>query len=175
MKTDNKFLYKRTLHLEHYQAAAIINKKTGEVREAPMPPNPNMTRHDKGMTFKKIYNENWELLKTQTTKEEYALAFDLALRAKAFTNSLEPLGPELTIEVIAETLGQNRRTVMKRIEKLFMLGVLGSFLVYDRFYGKREYWVFNPYLAFNGKVVNKAMARLFKDTFYAPKVVETED
>lgn len=158
--------YSKKLYLKHHQAPAIVNTITGEVKTIGKG-NPNKTCHDKHLTFKKFYSENWQLLKTQVTDKEYMVAFNLALQAKAYTNSLEPLGPDMATATIAELLGEDRRTIMSKINKLIRLGVLAVFTVYEMGGQRNNYWIFNPYLSFNGKVVDKKIAKLFERTFYA--------
>jgi len=162
-------MYKKNLVLNHNEAALIIDKETGEVREVTVSNNPDMMKHDKGMLFKKFYSEGWDLLQTQTTDKEYIVATKLAHRVRMFNNSLQPLGPELTATQLAEELHEDRRTIVKRINRLLQLGVIATFSVADTKGVTRKYWLFNPFLVFNGRVIKKEIAYLFKDTFYVPK------
>lgn len=160
-------MYNAKITLKDYEKIAKVDARTGQIEFPKEGGNPDMMRHDRKMIFKKFYPENWQLLKTQTTDKEFLVAFALGLRAKAYTNSLEPLGPATTASVLAEMLGEDRRTIYKKIDKLLKLGVLGTFCVYDINGNKEEYWLFNPYLSFNGRVISKDIAELFERTIYA--------
>lgn len=161
--------YIKTLTLEHNEAAMILDKRTGELKELPPVRNPNMERHDRGLIFKKMYVKAWAILRTQLTPKELSVAHQLAMMAKPFSNSLEPLGPDMHILELADLLGENRKTIKGTIAKLASLGVIASFKVASSTGAIQSFWVFNPYLAFNGKVLEKSMADLFRDTFYAPQ------
>lgn len=166
--------YTQELKLKHSEKAAIIDQETGEIKEIAkrFQHNKVMQRHDKITHFKKFYPEAWELLRSQTTDKEFLVAHKLAMKAEAFTNSLKPLRDELTVKLIAEELGEDRRTIMKYINKLFQLGVVAKFEIAEMndtspLSQINKYWIFNPYLSFNGKVINSDIAGLFKNTFYA--------
>lgn len=158
--------YQINLSFKDDEKPAKINARTGEVSVI-QANNPNVVKHDRNVIFTKFYTKAWKLLQTQTSKQEYAVAFKLAIRAKAFTNSLQPLGPELTTVALAEELSEDRRTITKHINKLISLGVLGTFKVVDAYNNRVTYWIFNPYLSFNGNTIDRKIAELFAETYYA--------
>ena len=144
----------------------------------------NGMKRYKGMTsYQRRSIKGWELLRQllsersvneKTGKEivkynnrRYLVADKLARMARAFTSSLEPLNPSSTISEIAETLNENRNTISEDIEVLFKLGVIGKFEVYDRNNVHTKYWLFNPFLAFNGDVIKEDVENLFSNTFFA--------
>lgn len=163
--------YTREIHLRHDEQVAKANIQTGEVEiikdKDSSKTNPEMKRFEPDLYFQRTYTEAWKLLKTQTTPNEFRVAFELAIRAKAFTNSLEPLDDETTALQLAEEFNLDRNTAKKTFNKLFDLGVFARFEVteHDKIY--KKYWVFNPYLAFNGKAINKKTEDLFSNTTYA--------
>lgn len=163
--------YNQEIELYHHEVPAALNPETGEIREIVnhfgKKRNPNMSYHNNRKVFRKTYDNAWNLLRTQTTTREFGIAQVLALKAQAFTNSLKPLGEELTVIEIAEELGENRNTIMKVINKFFELGVIGMFSVSSKDKKVIRYWVFNPYLTFNGKIVEKGLSELFAETVYA--------
>ena len=162
--------YTQEIKLNHDDVAATINRRTGEVNEVKGPgkvTNPNQKKFDLFPTFTRFNTAAWVLLETQTTDKELAVANKLAMRAKAYTNSLQPLKPEMTISLLAEDLGVDRRYIRKMITKLFKLGVIGKFEVYEVHEVHKKYWLFNPYLSFNGKNISKDLISLFDGTTYA--------
>jgi hypothetical protein len=53
------------------------------------------------------------------------------------------------------------------VKKLFELGVFAKFDVVEVDMEYKKYWVFNPYLSFNGRVMETSMKNLFKNTLPA--------
>lgn len=164
--------YIQEVKLKHNEIPAKINLETGDVTEIVnikknIPINKNLETFNNNQTFHRCYTESWKLLKTQTSKEEYYVAYQLALKAKAFSNSLEPLCEESTVKLLSEEFNIGINQVTKIFNKLFELGVYGKFEVteIDRRY--KKYWVFNPYLSFNGVKIEKGISQLFKNTIYA--------
>jgi hypothetical protein len=164
--------YEATLKLTHKETAGVLNKETGEFKEIKSRPAGHMVKHDKNMTFKKIYPKSWALLKKMTTKRQYMVAFELAQMAHAFTNSLRPLNPNSSTRELEEILSVNKSLIKKDIDVLHELGVIGMFSVGELVEHKslteiKEYWIFNPYLSFNGNVILSDLARLFQNTLFA--------
>ena len=167
--------YQTTIKLKHNEIPAKVNVETGEIKplvpnqefEAKKPRDKTMMLFKHTGPFHRKFNKAWMLLESQTTKQELAVANKLAMMAKAYTNSLEPLKPDSSIVEIAETLNENRNTIVKIIDKLFKLGVIGKFEVYNKNEEYQNYWIFNPFLSFNGKAIKHNVDSLFRDTFYA--------
>ena len=160
--------YYRTIKLEHHQIPAILDKETGEVKPLEKVERENGMVNFKLMpTYQRTNVKAWQLLETQTTKLEYFVAHQMALMAKAYTNSLIPLNDETTLLELAETVKVDRNVVKKCIDKLFKLGVIGKFEVYEHNEQHMKYWVFNPYLSFNGNTIKKNVVTLFDGTTYA--------
>lgn len=158
-------MYKTTIRLNHNEIPAKINLETGEVKPKK---NNNIPEgyvlHAPGVPYDKIYTKSWRFLKTQLTQLEFSVAFELAMMAKAFTNSLEPLNDATTIPELVEKFQISKNKVRPVFQKLFKLGVYGKFEVYDRTKPYTKYWVLNPYLTFNGNVLSSDIARLFSGT-----------
>jgi glutamyl/glutaminyl-tRNA synthetase len=165
-------MYTKTIELDHNEIPAKINVQTGEIKELnhfnkkKLKDN-TMQYFNHDQPYTRTFTRAWLLLKTQTTDVEFKAANTMALLARAYTNSLEPLTPESTMLSVAETLNIDRRYVSSIIDKLYKLGVIAKFEVYNRNEVYQNYWVFNPYLAFNGKTIKREVATLFDKTFYA--------
>lgn len=165
--------YKKTVDLNHDQVVAKYNVRTKQIDQVleSRPVDNGMKTFRPDNVFQKTYISAWELLRTQTTDKEYVLANILSLKAKAFTNSLIPLTYHTPIYVVSDILGVDRRSIKERLDKLFELGVIANFEITDPV-NKMEstingFWVFNPYLSFNGNAISARVLELFNDTNYA--------
>jgi hypothetical protein len=148
--------------LKHYEKPAKVDERTGETTvlnvstKAKQPKDKTMMYFPKELgPWGRTQTKAWDLLETQTTDLEFKVAFKMARLAKAYTNSLEPLNPSATIKEILEFIPVGKNDINKVIDKLFKLGVIGKFEVYDRREHHHNYWIFNPYLHFNGKSIKK--------------------
>lgn len=164
--------YSRQISLKHDEQPAKINTRTGEIvviedSDVSKTRNPEMETFNTEFLFQRTNTEAWRLLRTQTTDVEFRIAFELALRAKAFTNSLQPLDDSTTAKELAEEFNLDRNIVKKLFNKLFDLGVYGRFEVSEQNKAFKKYWVFNPYLAFNGRAIDVNTKNLFANTTYA--------
>lgn len=165
-------MYTKELTLQHNEIPASINIETGEIKE--FKPFKSHKLKDNSMEvfkhdqpYQRTFTRAWLLLETQTNTLEYKVAYNMGLMAKAYTNSLEPLTPESTVRQVSELLNIDRNKVTSIIDKLYKLGVIAKFEVYNRNEIYQNYWVFNPYLSFNGKTIKKEVTTLFDKTFYA--------
>lgn len=174
-----------TVELDAHEAVHIVDSVTGEVKKPKVVEKKSKLRKwQPNQKFYKTYPTAWRLLETQVTPSELKVAMKLSLMAKPVTNTLRPLNPETTTTQLADILNQNRNTIRKIIDKLFDLGVLGQYAVSevknldpDRDYGVKElsqmdseirrYWLFNPYLSFNGSHIHEDIPHVFRDTYYA--------
>ncbi len=163
--------YEQTLKLKHNELPAKINAETGELvplrKKRTQPEGNDTIVFEPKATFHKSFTKSWIYLDKILKPHEYKAAHKLAFKAKAFTNSLEPLNDDTLINILVEELGVGKNQVKQVLQKLFVLGVYGKFEIAE--YGKpfTKYWILNPYLSFNGKVINKSVAELFKNTLVA--------
>lgn len=165
-------MYKKELEFQDNEMPIAVNKETGEIREFKkfrsykLKDNTmEVFTHDQ--PYARTFTRAWKLLETQTSETELRAAWQLAVMAKAYTNSLEPLTPETSSRSIAKELNLDYRKTTAIIDKLYKLGVIAKFEVYNRNEVYQNYWVFNPYLSFNGRTIKKEVTTLFDRTFYA--------
>lgn len=169
-------MYSPNLNLKHSERVLSYSKvdlRTGECEDVKVglpkvrkPKDVTMDYFDSNQSFRRSFTKAWNLLREMTDDKELLVAYMLAEKAKAYTNSLEPLNPEWTKVQLSEELGIDRRIVGGIIDKLFRLGVIGKFEVYNRNEDYKNYWIFNPYLSFNGKVIKKDVHALFSGTYF---------
>jgi hypothetical protein len=130
-------------------------------------PKNGMKKYDGMKSYHRRSNRGWELLRQMVTPRQYIVADKLANMARAFTSSLEPLNPDSTISEVSNVLGVNRNTIKDDIDRLFKVGVIGKFEVYDKNERHTKYWLFNTFLSFNGDVIKEGVEDLFKNTYFA--------
>lgn len=167
--------YKTKLELENHEVPAKLDMQTGEFIEIKSKEekasremkDPTMMYFYSDQPFQRHFTMAWRLLETQTTPVEYKVACKLGMMAQAYTNCINHLTPDSTVRDVAEVLKIDKNNVAKIIEKLFKLGVIGKFEVYNQFEVHHKYWLFNPYLSFNGKGIKKDVHSLFSGTTYA--------
>jgi hypothetical protein len=165
--------YQTIVNLNHDESVVIVNQQDGTMRDhntfkvKKQPKDKTMEYFEHDKPYQRTFTRAWILLVSQTTNIEFKVAYKMSLMAKAYTNSLEPLRPDSTIKEVASTFNIDRGIVTKVIDKLFKLGVIGKFEVYDRYEHHQNFWLFNPYLSFNGKTIKRDVKSLFSNTFYA--------
>lgn len=170
-------MYKKKLTFKNHEIPAKIDGETGEVTEMggrPKGDPRNQTRvhFSNPAVFQRKYKKAWELLDSLTNDSEYVVALKLSDLSKSFSASLEPLNDETSVREISRILKRDRRSVSKILKRLFDLGVYGKFAVTDANYDMQRYWMFNPYLSFNGTHIEESTLRLFENTRFSPKLLE---
>ena len=161
-------MYTQEVKLNDNEVVVKVNAETGEVKEVAKRPNnipEGKELFEPNAQFAKHYSKSWAFLESQLTALEFKAAYRLAMRAKAFTNSLEPINDNTAIPELMEVLAVSKNIVRRVIDKLFYLGVYGKFSIVEAdkpYYTK--YWILNPYLSFNGKIIHSGMTDMFKGT-----------
>lgn len=163
--------YQKTLNLQHDELPAILNTETGQITVV-KPSRPNNIPDDQQIwepkaLFRKDYTNSWQYLQRVLTHAEFGAAHALGMMAKANTNSLQPLDDNTTLTELVEVMGVSINKVRPILQKLFEQGVYGKFEIVDARKGYTKYWVFNPYLAFSGRLIKSDIGNLFKGTHCA--------
>lgn len=156
-----------TIRLQDDEIPAKVNKRTSEITEVNSRPNnipDGKEVFEAGGIFLKTYTKSWRFLQSKLTPFEFKVAFQLAMMAKANTNSLEPLNDDTTVNQLADILNVSRNKVTPILNKLFKLGVYAKFEVVKPDVPYTKYWILNPYLSFSGKLIYSDIADLFKGT-----------
>ena len=154
--------------LDDHEKPAKVDMETGEFKEVKERKN-NIPagkqvfgKEEIGWT--KSFNASWEYLDEVLTDLEFRVVNRLCRMAKTNTNSLQPLDDETTTIELSNQFGIDRRKAKKMFDKLFDLGVYGKFSVKKEDIPYTKYWVLNPYLTFQGRLINSDIAELFKGT-----------
>lgn len=162
--------YRAEFKLNHDELPAIVNAETGEVKVLTKRSNnipEGKELHEPTAKFLKYYPNSWAFLKRELNDFELRVCLTLALLAKAHTNSLEPLNDETMVSDLVVSLGISRNKVKSTLQTLWNYGVYGAFEVKEADKPYTKYWIFNPYLIFNGKLIDSGITRLFRGTHVA--------
>ena len=148
--------------------------ETGEITEIPTDikknkKNDGRVYFNNNARFKRHFENAWDLLESLTNDREYLVAIKLSKLAKSFSSSLEPLNDETSVRELSRILKRDKRAITKILAKLYDLGVYAKFSVTDKDYKEKKYWMFNPYLSFNGTHIDEDTLILFKNTRFSPK------
>lgn len=161
-------MYTKEVKLLDHQRLAIIDDQTGEIKEVRSKPsnNENAVKFDAGK-FVKHHTGAWSHLALLTTKFEYAVANMMSNHIKMFSNSLQPLSDDTTVSELSKQFGISMGKVKSTFDRLFQLGVYGKFEICEKDTVRKKYWIFNPYLSFNGQAIDKGVKDLFSETIFA--------
>jgi hypothetical protein len=78
-----------------------------------------------------------------------------------------PLSDKSTVEELSRVMGIGVNKAKSVSKKLFDMGVFAKFDVREVDMEYKKYWIFNPYLSFNGRVIDTSMKNLFRNTIPA--------
>jgi RNAse (barnase) inhibitor barstar len=150
-----------------------LDTSTGELKEVPSPRTFNSEKFEifpLKDAYARNFTKNWDLLAAQVSDIELKVAYKMERLIKPYTNSLAPLNDDTTVRSLAEVFGVSVNIIGKALKKLWHLNVYGTRKIYDRDLGKDlEYWVFNPYLSFNGVTIEKGLCEQFENSIFAKK------
>lgn len=170
--------YDYTFKLRHDEVPFKLNKQTGEYEQLSTKPsnNPDVSTLRHG-SFAKRFSVSWRGLAMLTSKFEYAVAGYMSDKVKPITNSLDPMSDDMSLRELGHHLDISHTQVKGTLDKLFQLGVYGRFDVSiwkDVDFGHKKFWVFNPYLTYNGPVVDDRTRNLFSETIFAKLIKESD-
>lgn len=160
-------MYNKEIKLNDNELPAKINSETGEVTvidTVSHKRNPDAVVFEPQAKFSKHYDKSWQYLYYRTSPLEYKVATFIAMKAKPFTNSLEPLNDDTSVRELAAYCDISTGKVKPTFDKLFDLGVFGKFEVVDESKNHTRYWILNPYLSVHSKAVDKGIMILFQNT-----------
>lgn len=159
-------MYKTTFSLNHDEIPAKINSNTGEVSEIKYKFNnipEDKTVFNKSGLFAKCYEAAMDYLLDNLTDVEIRIVMRMIQMSRMNSNSLEPLNNSTKQSEIASTFNIHRNHVTRIFNNLLKHGVYAEFKFGAK--GKiKHYWVLNPYIAFKGKTISKALVDLFRET-----------
>lgn len=158
--------YFKEIGLKHHEVPAKVDLETGEVTtvESKKLPLNQIPFGRLETAWKKSFTPSWMFLELRCSELELKIVRLMVYISKPFTNSLEPLSDDMTIIEMAEFFKVDRRKLKKSLDKLFNMGVYGRFEVVDKNKGYTKYWLLNPYISFEGSLINSDIKSLFDGT-----------
>jgi len=160
--------YIEEVPLYHHQSILVVDKNTGEVTTPNSRPFKSLPEgfeiHLPDAVFDKAYRVSRDFLLDNLNCFEHYAACKLIRRADAFTNSVQPLSDKIPVKELAGVLEVSRNKVRPVLKKLFDLGVYGKFEVAEEGKPYTKYWIINPYISFNGRLIRSDIRRLFDNT-----------
>jgi len=164
--------YQKTVSLNDHEALMKLDKRTGEIAEVKsVGGNPNASYHISRTKFKKVYQPAMSFLSRHLTNEELGLVYKMIEKAKPYSNSLNPFNNETSLRTLEEHFGVSKNKVKRMLDRLFNMGVYGKFELVEENKEYTKYWILNPYIAFNGKTIDKGIQDLFSRTDIAKIVL----
>ena len=123
-----------------------------------------INRKGDGVSFHKSFKNSWAFLRRELTALEINAVISMVVLSSANNCSLEPLNDSTTIGEIANHLHISISKTKSVLKTLYEYGVYGKFEISipDKPYTK--YWILNPFLSFNGTVIDTIIFKLFKET-----------
>ena len=167
--------YKAIVEFDDDHTPTLRNDKTGRITEALTVSKKFVKRnipdgkvvHAPGAQYNKLYTNVQLFLRKELTIRERGIVAELIALASKKDNSLEPLSDKITREVLAKQFEVGKNTILNIIKKFKNLGIIGTFEVIKRNddnYVSHSYWVLNPYISYNGKLIEDTISNLFKGT-----------
>lgn len=162
--------YTTEIKLEDNELPAKINAETGEIKQlkkrtSTIKEGVQIQKFDE---FNKVNSRAIRFLESVLNNEELGIVFKMIQRCDYETNVMIPLNDESSYRELAGEFGINKDKVKKTFEKLFNLGVYAQVKVANGLHS--EYWTLNPYIAWKGKFIEKAISVYFANTIIAKAV-----
>jgi len=162
--------YEYNSKLKHHQAPAYLDTETGEFVEI----TTNRTLVDKDYElfkskekFHRTFTKSWILLEQMCSTEEIGIAHKLAIRSSYKDGVIEVINGEISYRALSTELGVDRRKLKPVIEKFINIGVFAYVKIANGDNTTSEKYLFNPYLSFNGNLIDKNLKSLFKSSIFA--------
>jgi hypothetical protein len=166
-----KYDYTTELKLKHNESPAKIDNETGEITTLTKRINniPEGREIQKFKEFNKVNVKAIEFLEKLLTNEELGIVFKMINRADYETNVMIPLSDETTCRSLSKEFNIGKNKITRTFEKLFDLGVYAQVRVANGLHS--EYWTLNPYIAWKGKFIERAIGVYFSNTTIAKALI----
>ena len=164
--------YKAIIEYDYNQTPLLKNEDTGKLTQAITMSKEYAKRnipdgkvvHAPGAQYNKSYsNVRLFLDRELTTRELGILSRIKTLVINKKFNNLKPLSDKTTVLELAKFFKVGKNTITPIITKFKFLGIIGVIeIVQTTDIGK--YWILNPYITYNGKLIDEVLAVTFKGT-----------
>lgn len=158
-------MYTTELKLNHNEVPAKINVETGEILTINKRPN-NIPEGKSKLdynNFSIINNDMLRVLFNECNGNELKVILHMVYMSEFATNSLKPLGDELSYRELGKIFTIDDKTIKTILNRLKYLGVYLQLNITE-VDGAKEYWVLNPYISWKGKLKNDSLFHTFANT-----------
>jgi hypothetical protein len=164
---ETNYDYTETIKFKHHQSPAIYDGITGEYKQVKTKnklPEGKVKYQEKGMTdsFSKLNNKILDYLLDVFNPIEIKMIIKMIELSEFNSNSLDPLNNDYSLRELAIFFGVSRDRIKTYLDHLFKMGVYAQFKVYAD--GKKEFWILNPYIAWQGELIDSGLKANFKNT-----------
>lgn len=159
--------YTESVPLKHHQSPAIYDEITGEYKKLNPKnklPEGKEKYQEKCMTdsFSKLNLRILPYLIEIFNPIEIKMILKMIELIDYNSNSLDPINNDTSLRDLAKTFDVSRNRIKTYLEHLFKFGVYASFKVHkDK---KEEFWILNPYIAWQGELIDSGLKANFKGT-----------
>jgi hypothetical protein len=159
--------YKESVQLKHHELPAKYNSITGEYKELKAKnklPEGKEKYQEKFMTdsFSKLNLRILPYLIEVFNPIEIKMIVKMIELIDYNSNSLDPINNETSLRDLAKTFDVSRNRIKTYLEHLFKFGVYAQFKVHTD--TKKEFWILNPYIAWQGELIDSGLKANFKNT-----------
>jgi hypothetical protein len=159
--------YEVVVKLNHNETPHKLNMETGELIEVKSRRNnipEGKELFEPNAKFVKCYYNTWQFMSRYLSSSELGIVIAMVTMADANNCSLKPLDDKTTVAELMDYFDISEKKVKSTFDKLHRLGVYGRFDVSEENKPYTKYWILNPYIAFNGKIIESDISRLFTGT-----------
>jgi hypothetical protein len=157
--------YEKTVSLKHSERISeIVDLDTGEVRkprDSHLPDGKTMIAGN----YNKVYKEPLDKLLNLLDNNDKSILLKMISSLTYLTNEIIPIDDRKSFGVLSDFFGVSYKKTVSSLEKLHKLGVYkkGCDLPEDYTDNVIKHWIFNPYIACSGKLLDDKLLNLFKD------------
>lgn len=157
--------YEKTVSLKHSERISeIVDLDTGEVRrprDSHLPDGKTMIAGN----YNKVYKEPLDKLLNLLDNNDKSILLKMISSLTYLTNEIIPIDDRKSFGVLSDFFGVSYKKTVSSLEKLHKLGVYkkGCDLPNDYTDNVIKHWIFNPYIACSGKLLDDKLLNLFKD------------
>lgn len=159
--------YTETVKFKHHQSPAIYDEITGEYKQLKAKnklPEGKEKYQEKFMTdsFTKLNLRILPYLVEVFNSIEINMIVKMISLIDYNSNSIEKLNNDTSLRDLAKLFGVSRNRIKTYLDHLFRMGVYAQFKIHkDK---KEEYWILNPYLSWQGELIDSSLKANFKGT-----------
>lgn len=156
--------YTKVLKLEDTKRLhSIVDAYTGEITELRNVHLPDGKVMLPNKPYNKVYTHTLNDLNRHLTPYDRAVILKMIASLNYLTNEIIPIDDKKSYGILSDFFSVSYKKTVSSLSNLYDLGVYKRVSDLPKDYNDREirYWVFNPYIASSGKLLDKKLVDLF--------------